>query len=148
MVPFTADADTVIRSEDVDLFPFGSFDDASEWTVWSNKAYSEDVAEYSTSMVADGRLSMTHDRPANYNEITAWATNSPTGDNLSIGQPDCFKPVAVPEPPLSLDEPPLTCGEKAKRAVNPSGVPLGVNSTPAPPEVPETESIVCPNPVP
>ena len=59
-------------------------------TVWSNKAYSEDVAEYSTSMVADGRLSMTHDRPANFNEITAWATYSPTGDNLSIGQPDCL----------------------------------------------------------
>ena len=52
MVPFTADADTVIRSEDVDLFPLGSFDDASEWTVWSNKAYSEEVAEYSTSMIA------------------------------------------------------------------------------------------------
>ena len=74
VVPFTASADTVIRSESVDLFPAGNFDDASEWTVWSNKAYSEDVAEYSTSMVADGRLSMTHDRPANFNEITAWAT--------------------------------------------------------------------------
>ena len=103
MVPFTADADTVIRSENVDLFPFGSFDDASEWTVWSNKAYSEDVAEYSTSMVADGRLSMTHDRPANYNEITAWATNSPTGDNLSIGQPDCFKPATSPVCDNDLD---------------------------------------------
>ena len=103
MVPFTADADTVIRSEDVDLFPLGSFDDASEWMVWSNKAYSEEVAEYSTSMIADGRLSMTHDRPANYNEITAWSTNSPTGDNLSIGQPDCFKPATSPVCDNDLD---------------------------------------------
>ena len=67
------------------------------------QAYSEDVAEYSTSMVADGRLSMTHDRPANYNEITAWATNSPTGDNLSIGQPDCFKPATSPVCDNDLD---------------------------------------------
>tara|TARA_B000000532_G_scaffold58896_1_gene46196 strand:+ start:3039 stop:5501 length:2463 start_codon:yes stop_codon:yes gene_type:complete len=103
VVPFTASADTVIRSESVDLFPAGTFDDASEWTVWSNKAYSEDVAEYSTSMVADGRLSMTHDRPANFNEITAWATYSPTGDNLSIGQPDCFKPASNPVCDNDLD---------------------------------------------
>ena len=103
VVPFTASADTVIRSESVDLFPSGTFDDASEWTVSSNKAYSEDIAEYSTSMVADGRLSMTHDRPANFNEITAWATYSPTGDNLSIGQPDCFKPASNPVCDNDLD---------------------------------------------
>jgi len=103
VVPFTASADTVIRSESVDLFPSGTFDDASEWTVSTNKAYSEDIAEYSTSMVADGRLSMTHDRPANFNEITAWATDSPTGDNLSIGQPDCFKPASNPVCDNDLD---------------------------------------------
>ena len=103
VVPFSASADTVIRSESVDLFPAGTFDDASEWTVWSNKAYSEDVGEYTTSMVADGRLSMTHDRPANFNEITAWSTYSPTGDNLSIGQPDCFKPASNPVCDNDLD---------------------------------------------
>ena len=54
-------------------------------------------------MVADGRLSMTHDRPANFDEITAWATYSPTGDNLSIGQPDCFKPASNPVCDNDLD---------------------------------------------
>ena len=70
--------DTVIRSESVDLLPAGSFGDASEWTLTTNKAYSDDPAEHSVSMVADGRLSFTHNRPANYNEITAWAATSPT----------------------------------------------------------------------
>ena len=96
ILPASVNADTVIRSETVDLLPAGSFDDPSEWTLSTNKAYSDEPAEYSQSMVADNRLSFTHNRPANFNEITAWATNSPTGDNLSIGSPDCFKPTSDP----------------------------------------------------
>ena len=88
--------DTVIRSESVELMPSGTFDNASDWSLSTNKAYSDDPAEHSVSMVADGRLTFTHNRPANYNEITAWAATSPTGDNLSIGYPDCFKPASDP----------------------------------------------------
>ncbi len=95
--------DTVIRSETVDLLPAGTFDNASEWDVSTNKAYSSDPAEYSQSMVADGRLSFTHNRPANFNEISAWSSVSPTGDNLSIGNPDCFKPVSDPVCDNDLD---------------------------------------------
>ena len=96
-------ADTVIRSETVDLLPAGTFDDASEWDLSTNKAYSSDPAEYSQSMVADGRLSFTHNRPANFNELSTWASVSPTGDNLSIGNPDCFKPVSDPVCDNDLD---------------------------------------------
>ena len=96
VLPISVNADTVIRSETVDLLPAGSFEDPSEWTLSTNKAYSDEPAEYSQSMVADNRLSFTHERPANFNEITAWATSSPTGDNLSIGSPDCFKPSSDP----------------------------------------------------
>ncbi len=81
----TVTADTVIRSESVELLPAGTFDNASEWALSTNKAYSEDSAEYSFAMVADGQLSFTHDRPENYNEITAWASYFPTEPNLSIG---------------------------------------------------------------
>ena len=95
--------DTVIRSETVDLLPAGTFDNASEWDLSTNKAYSSDSAEYSKSMVADGRLSFTHNRPANFNEISAWSSVSPTGDNLSIGNPDCFKPVSDPVCDNDLD---------------------------------------------
>ena len=92
----TVTGDTVIRSEPVELLPAGTFDNASEWSLSTNKAYSEDSAEYSVAMVADGQLSFTHDRPENYNEITAWASYSPTEHNLSIGYPDCFKPASNP----------------------------------------------------
>lgn len=95
--------DTVIRSETVDLLPAGTFDNASEWDLSTNKAYSEDPAEYSQSMVADGRLSFTHNRPANFNEISSWASVSPTGDNLSTGSPDCFRPVSDPVCDNDLD---------------------------------------------
>ena len=88
--------DTVIRSESVELLPAGTFDNASQWSLSTNKAYSEDSADYSVGMVADGQLSFTHDRPENHNEITAWASYSPTEHNLSIGYPDCFKPATNP----------------------------------------------------
>ena len=103
VLPTTASGDTVIRSETVDLFPAGSFENASEWTAWSNKAYSTEPGEFTTSMIADDRLSMTHNRPANFNEISAWSTYSPTGDNLSIGQPDCFRPATDPVCDNDLD---------------------------------------------
>ncbi len=103
IIPVSVSADTVIRSETVDLLPAGTFDDPSEWDLSTNKAYSEDPAEYSQSLVADNRLSFTHNRPANFNEITSWATVSPTGDNLSIGSPDCFKPASDPVCDNDLD---------------------------------------------
>ena len=102
-LPLTANGDTVIRSETVELLPAGTFDNASEWSLSTNKAYSDDAAEYSTSMVADGRLSFTHSRPVNHNEITAWALTSPSEDNLSIGYPDCFKPTSDPVCDNDLD---------------------------------------------
>ncbi|MDE0708208.1 MAG: hypothetical protein OSB33_04595 [Candidatus Poseidoniales archaeon] len=95
-MPMAVNGDTVIRSEVVDLLPAGTFDNASEWELSTNKAYSTDPAEHSASMIADGRLSFAHNRPVNYNEITAWSTVSPSGDNLSIGNPDCFKPISDP----------------------------------------------------
>ena len=95
-LPLSVNGDTVIHSESVQLLPAGTFDNASEWSLSTNKAYSEDPADYSVSMVADGRLSFTHSRPVNHNEITAWAATSPSEDNLSIGYPDCFKPTSDP----------------------------------------------------
>ncbi len=95
-IPLSVNGDTVIRSESVELLPAGTFDNASEWTLSTNKAYSDDAAEFSSSMVADGRLSFTHSRSVNHNEITAWAMTSPSEDNLSIGYPDCFKPASDP----------------------------------------------------
>ena len=39
-LPISANGDTVIRSEDVELLPEGTFDNASEWSLSTNKALS------------------------------------------------------------------------------------------------------------
>ena len=46
-LPLSVNGDTVIRSESVELLPAGTFDNASEWSLSTNKAYSEDAADYS-----------------------------------------------------------------------------------------------------
>ncbi|MDP6906402.1 MAG: CARDB domain-containing protein [Candidatus Thalassarchaeaceae archaeon] len=89
-------ADTVIRSEEVDMLPAGHFDNPSQWSLVTHKAYSEVVADYTVAMVADNHLSFTHSRPTNYGEFTAWGSYSGTGDNLSLGAPDCLNPSSIP----------------------------------------------------
>ena len=44
-IPLTVNGDTVIRSESGELLPAGTFDNASEWSLSTNKAYSEDAAD-------------------------------------------------------------------------------------------------------
>ncbi len=82
-------ADTVIRAESVDLFPEGSFDDATDWTLSSQAGYETRPADYTTTMVADGVLSFTHTRPELRDSTTAWATEtSLTNSNNTLGFPD------------------------------------------------------------
>ena len=52
-------ADTVIRAESVDMFPEGTFDDATDWTLSSLAGFESRPADYTTTMVADGVLSFT-----------------------------------------------------------------------------------------
>jgi hypothetical protein len=96
ILPMPVTGDTVIRTESVDLLPAGDFEDASEWTLTTNKAYSTDVSEYSLSLVADGHLSLSHNRPVNHAAFTTWASNSATGDSLATGVPDCPTPATDP----------------------------------------------------
>ncbi|MDC0184234.1 hypothetical protein OAJ45_04465, partial [Candidatus Poseidoniales archaeon] len=83
-----ASADTVIESERIELLEAGAFDDTNAWDLTTMKAFSEDSAEHSTGMIADGELSFTHDRPDNFQSHTAWATYSPTDSNSTLGEPD------------------------------------------------------------
>lgn len=88
-LPASVHADTVIRSETVDLLPEGTFDNSSTWQVNSWAGYSEgDPAQFTTGMVADGHLSFTHTRPEHFTEGTGWALYSPTSSNMSLGVPD------------------------------------------------------------
>ena len=53
-----ATADTVIESNKIELIEAGSFDDPSSWAISTKSAFSEEPAEYSVGMVADGELSL------------------------------------------------------------------------------------------
>ena len=55
---------TVIASESIDLVPAGNFSESSEWEITSSVGFSNDQAQHSIGMVADGELSFTHARPA------------------------------------------------------------------------------------
>ena len=87
MVPFSA-ADTVIGAEGIELIEAGDFSDSEQWEITSTAGFSGEQAEYSGGMVADGELSFTHDRPDNFEQVTSWATYSPTLSNYTLGEPD------------------------------------------------------------
>ncbi|MEC9120929.1 MAG: hypothetical protein VYC33_06375, partial [Candidatus Thermoplasmatota archaeon] len=80
--------DTVIESNRIELLEAGSFDDASDWTISTKAAFSDQPADHSVGMIADGELSFTHNRPDNFQTHTSWASFSPTDSNFSLGNPD------------------------------------------------------------
>lgn len=89
-IPSIVSGDTVITAEEVEVLEAGSFEDSTIWSISSTSGFSQNPAQYSTGIVADGELSFTHNRPENYNEYTAWSEFSPTSSNYSIGSPDSF----------------------------------------------------------
>ena len=89
VVPFAA-ADTVIGAEGIELLEAGDFSDSGLWQIAGTAGFSEDAADYSLGMVADGELSFTHDRPDNFQYATSWATYSITNSNATLGEPDSY----------------------------------------------------------
>lgn len=83
-------ADTVISSESVELLSAGDFEDPNQWEITSTSGFSNNPADYTLGMVADNELSFTHERPNNFLTQTAWASNSPTSSNYSLGEPDTY----------------------------------------------------------
>ena len=89
-IPGIVAGDTVITAEETEVFEAGSFEDSTIWSISSTSGFSQNPAQFSTGIVADGELSFTHDRPENFGEITSWSSSSPTSSNYSIGNPDGF----------------------------------------------------------
>ena len=83
-------ADTVIASESIELTNAGDFQESEQWDISSTSGFSNNPADYTIGMVADNELSFTHERPDNFETHTAWATNSPTSSNYSLGEPDTY----------------------------------------------------------
>jgi hypothetical protein len=90
-LPFTlntATADTVIRSESVDILPAGTFEDQLAWTLSAEQGYTGDPADFTTISIADGELQISHTRPESLVETTAWSSYSVTGSSMSLNTPD------------------------------------------------------------
>ncbi len=88
-VPSFAIADTVIRSDSIELFPEGSFENASEWSISTQHGFTQGVsAHWTQAMVTDSHLSFTHSRPRNIDQYTSWSSFSTTNSNESVGAPD------------------------------------------------------------
>ena len=86
MVPFSA-ADTVIGAEGFELIEAGDFSDSEQWEISATAGFSNEQAEYSGGMVADGELSFTHDRPDNFEQVTSWANSAQLCLMLPSGSP-------------------------------------------------------------
>ena len=89
LVP-SATADTVIGAEEVGLMEAGDFSEPESWQISSTAGFSSDPAEHSEGMVADGELSLTHNRPDNFQQTISWATYSVTNSNATLGEPDSY----------------------------------------------------------
>jgi len=83
-------ADSVISTTNVEILEAGSFEVASDWEITSTTGFTEDYADHTVGMVADGELSFTHSRPDNFEEFTAWASESSTGSNATFDEPDSY----------------------------------------------------------
>ena len=78
-----ASARSVHETADYDLFPQGSFTDATDWTTQATTSFTSQPATYTDAMVADQRITMVHQRPQNLDAMEYWGTNSPTeSDNV------------------------------------------------------------------
>ena len=87
-LPETAQADTVVGAEVIDLLPAGDFAEASEWTLSTSTVYTELPASHTSVEVTGGELSFTHARSVSTETATLWATSTPTSSNESLGAPD------------------------------------------------------------
>ena len=83
-------SDSVISTEDVEILEAGSFHNSSQWVFSTTKGFTQDQAEYTIGMVADGEMSFTHSRPDNFDEFTAWASSGCNDCNATFGYPDGY----------------------------------------------------------
>ena len=82
--------DSAISSEEVEILNAGEFDDNSEWVFSSTTGFTENRAEFTRGIVADGEMSFTHERPGNFEDYTAWASGGCDDCNATFGEADGY----------------------------------------------------------
>jgi len=83
-----ASSRSIHQINQIDVFPQGSFDNPNEWELESQYGFSELGAKNTNAIIVDGKLSLTHQRSQNLNEMLFWATESTSGHESAEGNPD------------------------------------------------------------
>ncbi|MEE3134696.1 MAG: CARDB domain-containing protein [Candidatus Thermoplasmatota archaeon] len=83
-----ASSRSIYQINEINVFPQGDFDSSNEWEIESQFGFSELNAKNTDAIIADGKLSLTHQRAQNVNEMLFWATDSTSGHESAEGTPD------------------------------------------------------------
>ena len=83
-----ASSRSIHQINEINVFPQGDFDSSNEWEIESQFGFSELDAKNTDAIIADGKLSLTHQRAQNVNEMLFWATDSTSGHESAEGMPD------------------------------------------------------------
>ena len=86
--PSLVQGDSVISSGEVKILESGNFQNSSEWEFSTSKGFTQNQAEFTIGMIADGEMSFTHSRPDNFDEFTAWASSGCSDCNATFGEAD------------------------------------------------------------
>jgi len=71
-----------------DIFLRGEFNEPNDWLIETQSGFSNLEAKNTHAIIADGKLSLTHQRSQNLKEMTFWSTNSNSGHESAEGTPD------------------------------------------------------------
>ena len=81
-------ARSVHSTSDVDIFPQGEISTEDSWYLDNRITFTQENADYTTSMVEDNRITFEHSRPTNLQTVQMWAQSSPTDSQYVTGAPD------------------------------------------------------------
>ncbi len=81
-------ARSVHSTSDVDIYPQGQISTEDSWYLDNKITFTQENADYTTSMVEDNRITFEHSRPTNLQTVKMWAQSSPTDSQYVTGAPD------------------------------------------------------------
>ena len=81
-------ARSVHSTSDVDIYPQGEISTEDSWYLDNRITFTQENADYTTSMVEDNRITFEHSRPTNLQTLQMWAQSSPTDSQYVTGAPD------------------------------------------------------------
>ena len=81
-------ARSVHSTATVDIYPQGEISTADSWYLDNRITFTQENADYTTSMVEDNRITFEHSRPANFQTVEVWAQSSPSETQYVTGAPD------------------------------------------------------------